>query len=80
MQTAKAMKMFKREVRAAAQLHHPNIVTAFDANQVKGRHYLVMEYVDGPNLDQLVRQRKPLPVGLACEVVRQTAAGLAVRP
>ncbi len=75
-QTARAMKMFKHEVRAAAQLHHPNIITAFDANQLKGRHYLVMEYVDGPNLDQLVRQRTQLSVGLACEVIRQAAAGL----
>ena len=75
-QTAKAMKMFKHEVRAAAQLHHPNIITAFDANQVNGRHYLVMEYVDGPNLDQLVRQRTQLSVGLACEVIRQAALGL----
>ena len=74
--TDKAMKMFKHEVRAAAQLHHPNIVTAFDANQIKNRHYLVMEYVDGPNLDELVRQRGPLSVGLACELIRQSAVGL----
>jgi len=75
-QTAKAMKMFKREVRAAAQLHHPNIATAFDANQLKDRHYLVMEYIDGPNLDQLVRQKGPLSVPLSCEIIRQAATGL----
>jgi serine/threonine-protein kinase len=51
-------------------------VTAYDANQIDGRHYLVMEYVDGPNLDQLVCWQGPLPVGLACELVRQVAEAL----
>src|SRR5262249_3886237 len=44
--------------------------------QIGNRSYLVMEYVAGPNLDQLVRERGPLPVGLACEIVRQAAEGL----
>jgi serine/threonine protein kinase len=74
--TEKAQRLFQREVRAAAQLIHPNVVTAYDANQVEGRHYLVMEYVDGPNLDQLVCWQGPLPVGLACDLVRQVADAL----
>jgi len=74
--TAKARELFMREVRAAAKLMHPNIVTAHDANEIDGRHYLVMEYIDGPNLNQLVRERGPLPVGLACDIVRQVASGL----
>jgi serine/threonine-protein kinase len=74
--TEKAQRLFQREVRAAARLLHPNIVTAYDANKMGDRHYLVMEYVDGPNLDQLVRQRGPLPIGLACDLVRQVANGL----
>jgi serine/threonine protein kinase len=74
--TDKARRLFKHEVRAAAQLVHPNIVTAYDANKVGGRYFLVMEYVDGPNLDQLVRRRGPLPVSLACEIGRQAALGL----
>jgi serine/threonine-protein kinase len=74
--TEKAQRLFQREVRAAARLIHANIVTAYDANQVGDRHYLVMEYVDGPNLDQLVRDQGPLPVGLACELIRQVANGL----
>src|SRR5262249_31805328 len=41
-----ALDLFKREVRAAAQLHHPHIATAYDANEVKGTRFLVMEYVD----------------------------------
>jgi serine/threonine-protein kinase len=74
--TERARQLFQREAQAAGRLVHPNIVTAYDANQVDGRHYLVMEYVDGPNLDQLVRECGPLPVGLACDVVRQVANGL----
>jgi eukaryotic-like serine/threonine-protein kinase len=74
--TPRARALFKRELRAAGQLNHPNIVTAYDANKIDGRHFLVLEYVDGPNLDQLVREHGPLPVGLACEIIRQAALGL----
>lgn len=74
-QTPKARKLFHNEVQNAAKLHHPNIVTAYDANQIGDRHFLVMEYVDGPNLDQLVREKGPLPVELACEIIRQAAIG-----
>jgi serine/threonine-protein kinase len=75
-ESERAEDLFLREVRAAAQLAHPNIVTAFDANLVAGRFFLVMEYVDGPNLDQLVRKQGPLGVGLACDYIRQVACGL----
>ena len=72
----RAVELFQHEVRAAAQLVHPNIVTAYDANRSGGRYYLVLEYVDGPNLGQLVRRRGPLNVGLACDYMRQAALGL----
>jgi serine/threonine-protein kinase len=74
--TEKAREFFEREVKAAAKLNHPNIVTAYDANQAGDRFFLVMEYVDGPNLSQLVREQGPLPVEQACEYIRQTALGL----
>jgi serine/threonine protein kinase len=74
--TEKARRLFMREVRAAGKLMHPNIITAHDANEIDGRLYLVMEYIDGPNLEQLVREQGPLPVGLACDIVRQVGAGL----
>jgi serine/threonine-protein kinase len=76
MKTERARKFFEREVRAAAKLVHPNIVTAYDANQIADRHYLVMEFVDGPNLHELVKERGPLSVGQACDFVRQSALGL----
>src|SRR5215831_17242075 len=71
-----AVQRFYREVRAAAQLVHPNIVLAFDAGQDGNTHYLSMEYVDGTDLARLVRESGPLPVAKACEYVRQAALGL----
>jgi serine/threonine-protein kinase len=67
---------FNREVRAAAQLTHPNIVTAYDADEVKGRRFLVMEYVDGPSLHDLVKGGGRLPIDTACELMSQAAAAL----
>ena len=71
-----AVERFRREIRAAARLHHPNIVAAYDAEQAGETHFLVMEYVDGVSLDRLVAERGPLPVAEACEYVRQAALGL----
>jgi serine/threonine-protein kinase len=71
-----AVELFDREVRAAAQLHHPHIVTAYDANEIKGVRFLVMEYVAGPSLQGFVKGRGPLPVELACELLRQAALAL----
>src|SRR5262245_24494379 len=74
--TERARQLFENEVRACARLVHPHIVTAFDANQVGERYFLVLEYVDGPNLASLVREQGPLRVGQACEFVRHAALGL----
>src|SRR5262249_31247827 len=74
--TERARTMFLREVRAVAQLAHPNLVTAFDANLGGDRYYLLLGSVDGPNLDQLRRGSGPLAVGQACDFVRQAASGL----
>jgi serine/threonine-protein kinase len=71
-----AVKRFQREVRAAAQLLHPNIVAAFDADQVGDRHMLVMEYVEGTDLARMVKQHGPLPVNVACDYIAQAALGL----
>jgi len=73
---AKAVKRFYREIRAAAQLDHPNIVRALDADEVNGTHLLAMEYVHGIDLNKLVKQQGPLDVRRACECIRQAALGL----
>jgi serine/threonine protein kinase len=70
------VQRFRREIRVAAALCHPNIVQAQDADEVGGRHFLVMEYVEGIDLARLVKARGPLPVAEACEYVRQAALGL----
>jgi hypothetical protein len=71
-----ALARFYREVRAVAQLAHPNIVTAFEVGQAGQTHFLAMELVDGIDLARLVQQSGPLPVQSACEYVRQAALGL----
>jgi serine/threonine-protein kinase len=67
---------FLREVEAAARLSHPNVVAAFDAGEADGVRFLVMEYVDGSDLDRLVRALGPLPPRRACEYARQAAVAL----
>lgn len=74
--TPLAVSRFRREVQAAAQLDHANIVTAFDAEEVSGIHFLVMEYVEGRSLDQLVDQKGPLAIPVAVSIARQIAQGL----
>ena len=73
---SQAVERFRREVQAAARLTHSNIVTAHDAEQAGDLHYLVMEYVDGTDLSDVVKQNGPLDVSLACDYIRQAAAGL----
>ena len=74
--SADALKRFHREVEAAAKLTHPNIVAAFDADEAKGTHFLVMEFVDGDDLSQLVKKNGPLPVEMAVQCIIQAARGL----
>ncbi len=67
---------FYREVKAAARLSHPNIVTAYDAGEHAGTHYLVMEYVVGRDLAAIVKEKGPLPLRQAIDCVQQAARGL----
>jgi len=71
-----AVERFQREVKAAARLSHPNIVTAHDAERAGNLHCLVMEYVEGKNLARLVEEKGPLPLEEACDYTRQAALGL----
>src|SRR5262249_27476681 len=76
LETETSPRRFRREIEAAAQLSHPNIVHAHDADEVKGTHFFVMEYVDGRDLAKLVKEHGPLPLAEACEYIRQAALGL----
>ena len=67
---------FLREIEAAARLSHPNIVAAYDAGEANGLRFLVMEYVDGIDLERLVRTVGPLTPRCAGDYARQTALAL----
>ena len=77
LQNQTALQRFQREVVAAAKLSHPNVVAAYDADEAKGTHFLVMEYVEGTDLAQHVKQHGPLPAELAIGCIVQAARGLA---
>jgi serine/threonine-protein kinase len=74
-QTTECRQRLLREVRAAARLNHPNLVTAYDTNEWNDRTYLALEFVDGPDFETLVRDRGPLAVDEACDLIRQAACG-----
>jgi serine/threonine-protein kinase len=75
---AEAVRRFYREIQIASQLtRHPNLVPALDAGPVGSTHFLAMEYIEGVDLEQLVRESGPLSVTTACDCIRQAACGLA---
>src|SRR5918998_1039162 len=69
---------FRREALAAARLQHPNVVQVFDSGRdpESGRHYIVMEYVDGPSAADLLREYKELDVEQTVSIVRDACHGL----
>ncbi|HMP61069.1 MAG TPA: serine/threonine-protein kinase, partial [Gemmatales bacterium] len=71
-----ALARFRQEIQAAAQLAHPNIVRAYDANQDDGAYYLAMEWIDGIDVAKHLAQRQQLGVAEACDIIRQAALGL----
>jgi formylglycine-generating enzyme required for sulfatase activity len=71
-----AVQRFQRESRLIASLQHPNIVTTYDAGERAGRHYLVMEYVDGPDLERLLKETGPFEVDQAVQCIREAGVGL----
>jgi len=70
-----AVARFHREVKAAAKLAHPNIVHAYDAGELEEMLYLVMEYVEGNNLEKLVQKQGTLSVVEALDTCIQAAKG-----
>jgi serine/threonine-protein kinase len=69
---------FRREALAAARLQHPNIVQVFDSgeDEPSGRHFIVMEYVDGPSCADLLREQRQLGIEETIEIVRGACHGL----
>ncbi|MBN2022526.1 MAG: protein kinase [Pirellulales bacterium] len=71
------VERFLSEARASASLDHPNIVRAYDVGKDNDRFFIVMEYVPGHDLQELVDLEGPLPLEFAVDCIRQAAEGLA---
>jgi len=74
----RAVERFRREARAAAALAHPNAVTIYDFVEELDQYFLVMEYIQGPTLKQLIGQRHQLQPREALEIAAQVCAVLQV--
>lgn len=74
------LQRFQQEAHAAANLTHPNIVTVHDIGQDKNRYYIVMEYVEGRTLKQMIRQHngngRAMPISRALDLTIQICAGI----
>jgi putative two-component system response regulator len=83
-QDPRLLSRFRGEMRAVAQLQHPNIVAAFDAGKVADPksglpvlRYFVMEFVPGQDLEAYVKEKGPFPAAKACDLTHQVACALA---
>ena len=70
------VERFRREAKNAAGLSHPNIVSIYDRGSVNGSYFIVMEYVEGRTLKELLVTRGPCPVPVAISYARQILAAL----
>lgn len=73
---ASYLARFQLEAKAIASLNHPNIVLAYDIDNEGDVHYIVMEYVDGYDLQTLVKREGPMDFSTAADVISQAARGL----
>ena len=74
------VERFRREATAAANLNHPNIVGVYDWGEAEGTYFIVMEYVDGRSLSQILRADGPLHPDRAADIAADVAAALGLRP
>lgn len=70
------LERFKKEARVLAQLLHPNIAVIYNFIEQGGNHFMVMEYVEGTNLDDLLKRHKSLPAEFIVPVFVQALEGL----
>lgn len=70
------IERFRREMRALGKLRHPHVVTAFDAGEIDGIHFLALELIEGSSVADILARCGPLKVADACELTRQAAIGL----
>ena len=74
------VRAFVDEAKILGLLYHPNVVGVYDFGQADGRHYLALEYLDGPSVADLVvqasRNEQPIPVGIVAYIGREVCNGL----
>jgi serine/threonine protein kinase len=74
------INLFVSEAKILGMLNHPNIVQVYDFGEADGRHFLALEFLDGPSLEQVLamlrRSKQPLPVPLAAHIAREMCLGL----
>jgi serine/threonine-protein kinase len=70
------LQRFEREAKIAIQLSHPNLVKAYEHGQIDGRHYYVMEFVEGGVLSRIAREKKRIDTTAALKIGEQIAAAL----
>lgn len=73
----KFIRRFQREALSVSNLSHPNIVEVYDVGEEEGNHYIVMEYVEGKTLKQLVQKRGALTIPEVIDIMKQLTDGLA---
>ena len=73
----KFIRRFKREAQSASLLNHPNIVQIYDVGEDEGNFYIVMEYVNGKTLKQLIKRRGHLSIPEVIDITNQLTDGLA---
>lgn len=70
------VERFRNEAQAVARLSHPNIVSIYDVGQEEDTHYFVMEYIEGQNLKEVIKEKGPLPLNEAVNIAKQICEGL----
>jgi len=70
------VERFRREARSAASLSHPNVVNIYDVGQEDGIDYIVMEYISGGNLKDIIRREAPFSIRRALDYTKQIAEAL----
>jgi serine/threonine protein kinase len=75
-QDTQLLKRFQREGRMAVRLQHPNIVRTYHMGLAGNRHFIVMEYLEGETLDEVLKRRKKLPYPEAVRLIHQALWGL----
>lgn len=73
----KFIRRFQREAKSVSDLSHPNIVEVYDVGEEDGQHYIVMEYIDGKTLKQLLQKRGSLTVPEVVDIMTQLTDGMA---